>query len=492
MIFYENDVGVFSLIFRTRGSNYASMAPYAAIGLGIGFAFLFARENLEVVANQLEHPFALQIYTYIFGFVVVFRTKMAYDRYWEAMTNLSLMVSKWGDAFMQLVAFSNATIEGADVASRPAVAEDLYKFQRDLIHLFSLMSALAMRTLADPHNETAGAGLTKIFRFIKPGAEMPTTEVKSLKRSENRKPEVQRLRNSVKSVAQAFSPDGIITKVFGEEQKFFVIGRLSKWEEGHLNGQDDVLVVSQWIVELMLSQNLHGRLNVHGAIQSRVYQEISNGMLGYNQALKISKIPFPFPFAQIIALMSFGFLIISPIAMITTTNYWFLAPLLACVGVLGHDGLNQISIELEEPYGTDANDLPMKEMQFTFVHSLEELLRSSAPVRSREPRKRSELAQSADLDYCEDFAEHEKVKMDSMPNRRAVLSVNVFLASRRFVAPCEAFPEWFTDDDLEHFNLGDFRYKFRMHTFKDLPIIAYRRSRFELYKKAAQSSVLRI
>ncbi|KAF4651651.1 Zinc finger, RAN-binding domain containing 2 [Perkinsus olseni] len=459
MIFYKNDVGVFSLIFRTRGSNYASMAPYAAIGLGIGFAFLFARENLEVVANQLEHPFALQIYTYIFGFVVVFRTKMAYDRYWEAMTNLSLMVSKWGDAFMQLVAFSNATIEGADVASRPAVAEDLYKFQRE---------------------------------FIKPGAEMPTTEVKSLKKSENRKPEVQRLRNSVKSVAQAFSPDGIITKVFGEEQKFFVIGRLSKWEEGHLNGQDDVLVVSQWIVELMLSQNLHGRLNVHGAIQSRVYQEISNGMLGYNQALKISKIPFPFPFAQIIALMSFGFLIISPIAMITTTNYWFLAPLLACVGVLGHDGLNQISIELEEPYGTDANDLPMKEMQFTFVHSLEELLRSSAPVRSREPRKRSELAQSADLDYCEDFAEQEKVKMDSMPNRRAVLSVNVFLASRRFVAPCEAFPEWFTDDDLEHFNLGDFRYKFRMHTFKDLPIIAYRRSQFELYKKAAQSSVLRI
>ncbi|KAF4698182.1 Zinc finger, RAN-binding domain containing 2 [Perkinsus olseni] len=415
----------------------AQMAPYAAIGLGIGFAFLFARENLEVVANQLEHPFALQIYTYV---------------------------------TRKLVAFSNATIEGADVASRPAVAEDLYKFQRDLIHLFSLMSALAMRTLADPHNETAGAGLTKIFRFIKPGAEMPTTEVKSLKKSENRKPEVQRLRNSVKSVAQAFSPDGIITKVFGEEQKFFeflsltaqllqVIGRLSKWEEGHLNGQDDVLVVSQWIVELMLSQNLHGRLNVHGAIQSRVYQEISNGMLGYNQALKISKIPFPFPFAQIIALMSFGFLIISPIAMITTTNYW-------------HDGLNQISIELEEPYGTDANDLPMKEMQFTFVHSLEEQLRSSAPIRSREPRKRSELAQSVDLEYCEDFAEQEKVKMDSMPNRRAVLSVNVFLASRRFVAPCEAFPEWFMDDDLEHFNLGDFRYKFRMHTFKDLPIIA--------------------
>ncbi|KAF4653753.1 Zinc finger, RAN-binding domain containing 2 [Perkinsus chesapeaki] len=341
MIFYDNDVGVFRLIFRTRGSNYASMAPYAAIALGIGLAFLFARENLEPIASQLEHPFALQIYTYIFGFVVVFRTKMAYDRYWEAMTNLSLMVSKWGDAFMQLVAFSNATIEGVDDNTKPVVSEDLHKFQREWAR--------------------SGRGTR-----------------------ENRKAEVQRLRNSIKSVAEAFSPDGVITRVFGEEQKFFVVGQLTKWEEARLNGKDDVLVVAQWIVELMLSQHVHGRLDVHAAIQSRV----------------------------------------------------FLAPFLACVGVLGHDGLNEISIELEEPYGTDANDLPMKEMQFTF------------------------------------FAKEEMMYHRRVPNRRAVAALNMFLTSQSFVAPSETFPVWFTDDDLVHFDLDDFRYKFRMHPRKDLPLLA--------------------
>ncbi|EER02712.1 hypothetical protein Pmar_PMAR025734 [Perkinsus marinus ATCC 50983] len=40
-----------------------------------------------------------------------------------------------------------------------------------------------MRTLEDPHNQAADAGLSKIFRFIDHGSELPVTEVKSLRRT---------------------------------------------------------------------------------------------------------------------------------------------------------------------------------------------------------------------------------------------------------------------------------------------------------------------
>ena len=34
-------------------------------------------------------------------------------------------------------------------------------------------------------------------------------------------------------------------------------------------------------------------------ILSRVYQELSNAMLGFNSAMKVATTPFPFPYAQL-------------------------------------------------------------------------------------------------------------------------------------------------------------------------------------------------
>ena len=45
------------------------------------------------------------------------------------------------------------------------------------------------------------------------------------------------------------------------------------------------------------------QVTIPGPVLSRLYQEMSNGMLGFNQALHIALIPFPFPFAQLIALL---------------------------------------------------------------------------------------------------------------------------------------------------------------------------------------------
>ena len=50
----------------------------------------------------------------------------------------------------------------------------------------------------------------------------------------------------------------------------------------------------------MKPQNEPTKLMTPPPVLSRVYQELSNGMLGFNQSLKLADVPFPFIFAQIL------------------------------------------------------------------------------------------------------------------------------------------------------------------------------------------------
>merc|ERR1719388_52889 len=51
-----------------------------------------------------------------------------------------------------------------------------------------------------------------------------------------------------------------------------------------------------------------------------------------------------------------------------------IAALTAFFGILGYVGLNQISIELECPFGTDPNDLPLLEFQRYYSSVLRDIL----------------------------------------------------------------------------------------------------------------------
>lgn len=137
---------------------------------------------------------------------------------------------------------------------------------------------------------------------------------------------------------------------------------------------DRVLLISGWIVESITRKLQMGDLKVPPPIMSRVYQELSNGALGYNQALKVAMVPFPFPFAQMLALLLAFFVLICPVIVLQFTNSLLFTPLLTFFAILGYWGLNEIAVELENPFGDDANDLPMLELHHDFIDALEEAL----------------------------------------------------------------------------------------------------------------------
>jgi len=120
---------------------------------------------------------------------------------------------------------------------------------------------------------------------------------------------------------------------------------------------------------------MSGTFKVPPPILSRAVQELSNGVEGYHQALKVSLCQFPFVFAQLIYYMLILYIIIIPMLMPETCrNSPISAGALCFMSTLGMFGINAISEELEDPFGDDMNDLPLLELNHDYIASLEDCL----------------------------------------------------------------------------------------------------------------------
>merc|ERR1712107_452284 len=96
---------------------------------------------------------------------------------------------------------------------------------------------------------------------------------------------------------------------------------------GHMNHEetrvlrlatDRVMIVMYWIVFDLAA--ISNDLDIAPPIQSRMYQELSNGMLAFNQALKVADVPFPFPYAQLLYVLLVVFVLLIPIYMVAFTE----------------------------------------------------------------------------------------------------------------------------------------------------------------------------
>jgi len=292
------------IIWDLRGSVYFNVLPYALFGAIEVVVLKGLNHFYEWKADEIfEHPYVYQVYTFVLGFVIVFRCNLAYNRFWEGRTNLELMTSKWSDAALQSVVFDN-------IAKKPEM--DRRAFRARMVALFSLLHGTAMATLQDMEFEM------EVIEGLDTEAAM----------------------NSLNS--------GIV--------------------------EDKVFLVFTWIQDTLIRRQDMGGIPVPPPICTRLFQEMSNGMLGFNNANKIHNTPFPFPYAQLITLallvltITMGFVV----DLLVDSVIW--GSLMCFMSIAGYYSINEVAIELEDPFGDDANDLPMTEYQKTFNQRLRPLL----------------------------------------------------------------------------------------------------------------------
>merc|ERR1719487_1392190 len=87
-----------------------------------------------------------------------------------------------------------------------------------------------------------------------------------------------------------------------------------------IESSDRVLVIGMWIVEELTSAVKRKLVTVPPPIVTRVYNEVSNGMLGFNQALKLDKVQLPFCFSQMTSILTVAWMVTMPLGMVWFTG----------------------------------------------------------------------------------------------------------------------------------------------------------------------------
>jgi len=138
--------------------------------------------------------------------------------------------------------------------------------------------------------------------------------------------------------------------------------------------QDQVFLVYTWVQDVLIRRASTGGLKVPPPICTRIFQELSAGMLGYNNCIKIVNTKFPFPYAQLTTLGLALFALSFGVVMDVFVENWVLATSFSFISVSGYYWINEIAIALENPFGQEHNDLPLTQFQQQFNDRVRHLI----------------------------------------------------------------------------------------------------------------------
>eukprot|EP00446_Apocalathium_sp_SHHI-4_P022376 CAMPEP_0177264800 /NCGR_PEP_ID=MMETSP0367-20130122/61755_1 /TAXON_ID=447022 ORGANISM="Scrippsiella hangoei-like, Strain SHHI-4" /NCGR_SAMPLE_ID=MMETSP0367 /ASSEMBLY_ACC=CAM_ASM_000362 /LENGTH=565 /DNA_ID=CAMNT_0018719949 /DNA_START=1 /DNA_END=1694 /DNA_ORIENTATION=+ len=138
----------------------------------------------------------------------------------------------------------------------------------------------------------------------------------------------------------------------------------------------DVLV--HWISRLVVEGMATGVIPVPPPILTRVFQELSRGIVNAKDVQKIAEFPFPFAYSQMIVVMLVVQSCVTPMLGAVQGSNPVLAFVVTFVSVFVLWCMNYVAAELEQPFGEDFNDLPIPKMMAGMNERLEVLMQEQA------------------------------------------------------------------------------------------------------------------
>lgn len=375
MIKYQKGLNGLLLLFRFTGTSwpYGIMPGLFSAGIGLVLSHIESLDDLISDKTRfVDNPYPYQLFAYLVGFVLVFRTNFGYLRYWEALDAVQRMGSKWLDGACMAVAFdakgdvSHPFLQPAQAERHAAKAERCEsacgappqngvsheEFFVEVVHLFSLMHALALQHLrCDSDLENLA---------LSPHSDIALTQIQHS--SSNNK------------LARFGTPKA------GHTLTLHVLGGLLPEEratlannsQGHpLPSVARVTMVESWIMRRLVARQKYEPAGDMGKtappILSRMVQVVSDGHLGFSQAAKAAETPFPFPYQNMIRMFLWLFALTSPF-VINSKVLWVPARfVINFLSVWAYFSLAEVGDNLEDPYMPyDPNDLPLEAIQHSF------------------------------------------------------------------------------------------------------------------------------
>lgn len=350
------------MILESKGSvvlNPQTLCAGMFLAL-VAAGFEVLRDKMPEYAPTLPHQFGMHAMGVIVSFAVVFRTNLGWQRYWEAMTQLHFCYSKWADAYCQFLAFATATLnQTREKGPAPEKVARILTLTRSLDAHFGLLSAVAADRLnkGDTNRMERRAGIAKWKDQIIRRHEL--RQGPDLTGASRMPTFTDRVTGGAQDCHYSFEGHYVLNSMPTPEE-------LASLE----HCSDRVSKVMFWIVHDLAAVSRD--LDTAPPIQSRMFQELSNGMLGFNNCLKISDVPFPFPYAQLLTVVLSLYSLFIPLYISCFTEHVFISPLVSFVLFVGIWGVNEVAKELENPFGADTNDISLVDFHARFIDILNE------------------------------------------------------------------------------------------------------------------------
>jgi len=377
MILYDPNKWMgFHKLVQLEGSVTMTVLPHCLLAALL--AILVNQQDLIFFPSK---AYGHQIFTYGLSFLVIMRTNLSYSRYWEGITACILMHSKWLDAAAQIIAFDELS-KGAAAASGP-------KFRAHVVHIFGLMSATAMLEL---QGEDESELRNLVREYFPPDDEPPDAPFQShdvrpasaaspasVVPLSDQQPKLSRSKSNLEGNLEESGTDAAFLPVIGKVTE-------GEYTEYH-SAKDAEVPVHYWMqkmVRLITKRHHQGGLAAPPPIVSRIFQELSNGLLGFENAHKITAIPFPFPYTQIVQYLQTAFVVSVPFVVCSFVDDLAFQMVFSFLAVFTFTSLNAVASELEDPFGHDANDLPLRQLHGAFVMKMSQLFFSCLSEADRE------------------------------------------------------------------------------------------------------------
>eukprot|EP00746_Dinoflagellata_sp_MGD_P139034 gnl/MRDRNA2_/MRDRNA2_72566_c0_seq1.p1 gnl/MRDRNA2_/MRDRNA2_72566_c0~~gnl/MRDRNA2_/MRDRNA2_72566_c0_seq1.p1 ORF type:complete len:696 (+),score=86.35 gnl/MRDRNA2_/MRDRNA2_72566_c0_seq1:93-2090(+) len=361
------------LAMRTKGSVFVSSLPPAIVAAFIGLGSAMVRRDLTPLdpwwAAAIQHPFAVQIFGIFFGFLITNRVIGAIARWWNGLSAVCRMLQCWYDTQTYILAHVKKDMKclllhrartDLDDETRRYVEsriKQLSEFRKKLVHWFSLLNASALSILR--HGEESCMDHVE--------CQVPTIDWLN--------DEAQKTGGAM---SRGISRMATLRAEFtlGSEQNGFLgyFGTITSEEANQLEKvMDKPSLIENWIDEALVMAEGEGLLHMQAPLLGRAHTQLGDGMTAYQEAYRAAAVPYPFPLAQLVSILLHMCIFLMPVVIEKFTNAWMLTPLLSFLVVLSFWGLNSVAMELENPFGEDANDLPMKELCQSYLDKVMEI-----------------------------------------------------------------------------------------------------------------------
>eukprot|EP00736_Rhodelphis_marinus_P005476 Rmarinus@m.14616 len=301
MIIYDREKwGGFNLFFHYVGSALPSQFPYALIPTL--FCFLFLYYDVEVPVHSATVYFSG--FPFVLGFMLVYRTNLAYRRFMEGRTHCAHLMSRLVDVAIHAKTFVSGRRECVDV------------FRKEMGRLLYLYFTLCVHRLRGDGDLTFDleAGL------------LTRTELKFLQ-----------VHSTACFVVMEWITEAWVSAAEGYRD-----------DNGDRRSRSSSFETPSGV-----------SVRLSAPIVANTFRLLSEVQYHFNEARKLRETPFPFPYVQMVALLLMAMLATMPIVLTVYVPDLVFGPALTFLTAWSLLAVNEVAAEIEMPFGPYANDLPL-------------------------------------------------------------------------------------------------------------------------------------